>query len=276
MAQEIRIAAIQATSRAANWEEKWQGIDVPHALELLEEAASGGADLACFPELYPLAGLEEIRAAARERNLHVIAGLAEGEPPRWQNTSTLISNEGTVLGRQTKNYPTAVEVDRGVVAGDAFPVFETDLGKMGIVICADFAFFHDGVEAQCRRDADMIFNPALWFALSEAFPHTVIGRHMEYSVPVFGVNVGRPDRRFRDSVFPPAGGFSTACVPPPVRDMDALWEWFCDKPEGIDSTAGFIHTLGAEEDLLFVDLDLEAVRAFPGYFSTRTPVRLGR
>ena len=275
MSRKIRVAAIQATSLAANWDEKWQGIDIPHAVELLEQAASGGADLACFPELYPLAGRGELCEAARKLDVHVIAGLAEGEPPKWQNTSTVISNAGTVLGVQTKNYPTALEVDRGVVPGDAFPVFESDLGRIGIVICADFAFFHDGVEANCRHQADMIFNPALWFALSEAFPHTVIGRHMEYSVPVFGVNIGRPREGFRDSIFPPAGGFSTACVPPPVRDMDELWEWFCDKPGGIDSTEGFIHTLGPDEDILYVDVDIEAVRNFPGYFSTRTPVRPG-
>ncbi len=270
-----RVAAIQATSQAVNWEEKWQGIDVPHAIELLEEAAAGGADLACFPELYPLAGREELCEAARRLDVHVIAGLAQGEPARWQNTSTLISNAGTVLGVQTKNYPTALEEDRGVVPGDEFPVIESDLGRVGIIICADFAFFHDGVEANSRHRADMIFNPALWFALSEAFPHTVIGRHMEYSVPVVGVNIGRPTGKFRDSIFPPAGGYSTACVPPPVRDMDELWKWFCGKPGGIDSTEGFIHTLGPEEDILYVDVDIDAVRSFPGYFSTRRPVRQG-
>ena len=219
MSRKIRVAAIQATSLAANWEEKWQGIDIPHAVELLEQAASGGADLACFPELYPLAGRGELCEAARRLDVHVIAGLAEGEPPKWQNTSTVISNDGTVLGVQTKNYPTALEVDRGVVPGDAFPVFESDLGRIGIVICADFAFFHDGVEANCRHRADMIFNPALWFALSEAFPHTVIGRHMEYSVPVFGVNIGRPREGFRDSIFPPAGDFPR----PACRLRFATW-----------------------------------------------------
>lgn len=275
MGPTMRVAAIQATSRAANWEEKWNGIDTSRALGLLREAAEGGAALACFPELYPLAGLEEIRETARELDLHVIAGLAEGEPPVWRNTSMLVSNAGEVLGVQTKNYPTALEVERGVVAGDSFPVIETDLGRIGIVICADFAFFHDGVEANCRHHADLIFNPALWFALSEAFPHTVIGRHMEYSVPVFGVNIGRPTERFHDSIFPPAGGFSTACVPPPVRDMDELWAWFCNKPGGIDSTVGFIHSLGPEEEILYVDVDIDAVREFPGYFSTRTPARRG-
>ena len=267
----VKVAAIQAASQARNWDEKWGGVDVAHALELLDRAADEGAHLACFPELYPLVGRDELRAKARERGIHVIAGLAEGDRSRWRNTSAVISADGRIIGAQTKNYPTALELDRGVVPGDEFPAFDTDVGRIGIVICADFAFFTDGVESHRRAGADMVFNPALWFALSAAFPHTVIGRHMEYSAPMFGVNIGRAAERFSDSIFPPAGGFTTACVPPPVADLDELWNWFCDKPGGIDSTEGFIRTLGAEEDILYTDVDLDAARRFPGYFSTRSP-----
>ena len=77
-------------------------------------------------------------------------------------------------------------------------------------------------------NVDILFNPAVWFALSEAFPHTVIGRHMEYSVPMLGVNLGRPSESRSDALFPPAGGFSTICVPPQVANMDELWSWFRD------------------------------------------------
>ena len=63
------------------------------------------------------------------------------------------------------------------------------------------------------------------------------------------------------------------CVPPPVTDLDQLWAWFRDKPGGIDSTEGFVFTLGPGEDILFVDIDIDAVREFPGYYSTRLPER---
>ena len=269
----VRVAAVQAVSSAATWDEKWAGVDVPHALALLERAAAGGADLACLPELYPLVGREALRTKARELGIHVVAGLARGPRERWYNTSAIIDPAGTVLYSQTKNYPTAGEVDGGVVPGDTFQVVDTEVGRLGIVICADFAFFKDGVETCKRERADILFNPALWFALSEAFPHTVIGRHMEYSVPVVGVNLGRSSVTFRDSIFPPAGGYSSVCVPPPVSDLDQLWAWFRDKPGGIDSTDDFVFTAGAGEEILFVDIDIDAVRAFPGYYSTRSPER---
>ncbi len=269
----VKVAAIQAVSLARNWEEKWQGVDVAHALSLLDQAAAKGADLACFPELYPMVGQEELCGKARQHGLYVVAGLADGSRDRWHNTSTVIAPSGEVLGAQTKNFPTAVELDRGVVPGALFDVVETDLGRFGIVICADFAFFSEGAETSRKQCADIILNPALWFALSEVFPHTVVGRHMEYSVPVIGVNLARPAEPVADSVFPPAGGFTTACVPPPVTDMDQLWDWFRTKPGGIDSTEGFVFTLGAEEEILLIDVDIDAVRRFPGYFSTRAPAR---
>lgn len=269
----MKVAAIQAGSRAVSFADKWQGADVPHALQLLDQAAVQGADVACFPELYPLVGVKELGAKARELGIHVIAGLADGRPDRWYNTSVIISPAGEIVGRQTKNYPTAGEIDNGVVAGEGFDVFETELGRFGIVICADFAFFNDGVE-KCRAgNADIIFNPAVWFALAEAYPHTVAGRHLEYSVPIVGVNLARPEMSRKDAKFPPAGGFTTVCVPPPITNMDELWEWFRNKPGGIDSTSGFIHTLGRGEDMIVVEIDIDAVRKFPGYFSTRVAER---
>jgi predicted amidohydrolase len=271
--QKLKVAAIQAASRAVSMDDKWAGADVAHALELLDEAHRQGANVACFPELYPLVGEEELSAKAKQLGMCVVAGLATGKRDHWQNTSTIISSSGTIVGRQTKNYPTAGEIDNGVVPGTKFEVFDTEFGRFGIVICADFAFFNDGVETCRKQNADIIFNPAVWFALSEAYPHTVVGRHMEYSVPVVGVNLARPTVAREDALFPPAGGFTTVCVPPQITDLDTLWNWFRTKPGGIDSTQGYIHTLGAGEEILVVEIDIDAVRRFPGYFSTRRSER---
>ncbi|MGN6469759.1 MAG: carbon-nitrogen hydrolase family protein [Rhizobiaceae bacterium] len=271
--RKIKVAAIQAMSLASDFSEKWQGADVEHALELLDQAAAKGADLACFPELYPLVGKEALCAKAKQHGMHVIAGLADGKPERWYNTSVIISPAGEIVGRQTKNYPTAGEIDNGVVPGDTFEVFETDIGRFGIVICADFAFFNDGVGKSRTDNADIIFNPAVWFALAEAYPHVVAGRHLEYSAPIFGVNLARPTKKRNDTRFPPAGGHSTVCIPPAVTNLDELWNWFCTKPGGIDGTADFIQSMGPGEEMMVVEVDIDAVRRFPGYFSTRVSER---
>src|SRR6266849_2853990 len=224
----------------------WNGGDVARAVALLETAARAGAACVCFPELYPRVGEAEICAAARRLGVFVVAGLIEGTRARWHNTATVIGPDGRIL--------------------------ETDIGRLGIVICADFAFFSDGPEALVEQGVDIIFNPSWWFALGEAYPATVIGRHMQYGKPVIGVDIAACSLRLQDADgrlverFPRAGGYSTVCVPPPIASLPELAEWFRTKPGGTNSALGFIQSLVEDEGILYADVDIAAVRRFPGYF----------
>jgi predicted amidohydrolase len=217
-------------------------------------------------------GEAEVCAAARRLGVYVVAGLIEGTRARWHNTATLIGPDGRILDRQPKCYPTQGEIDNGVVAGKGYRVIETDIGRLGIVICADFAFFAEGPEALVDQRVDIIFNPSWWFALGEAYPATVIGRHMHYGKPVIGVDIAACSLLLKDAEgrlterFPRAGGYSTVCVPPPIASLGELAEWFRTKPGGTNSAQGFIQTLGEEEGILYADVDVDAVRRFPGYF----------
>jgi predicted amidohydrolase len=277
MSRPVRIAAIQARPASEDFDDLWAGGDVPRAVALLETAARGGATCACFPELYPRVGEAELCAAARRLGVFVVAGLIEGTRDRWQNTATLIGPDGTVLGRQPKCFPTQGEIDGGVVPGRGYTVVETDIGRLGSVICADFAFFADGIETLCAQDVDIVFNPSWWFALGAAYPGTVIGRHMQYGKPVIGADIAACSLRLRDASghrverFPRAGGYSTVCVPPPVASLGELAAWFRTKPGGTNTAEGFIQTLGEDENILYADVDVDAVRRFPGYFYRAEP-----
>lgn len=273
---QVRVAAIQAKPVSTTFEAMFEGTDVPHAVELLADAAAKGANLVCFPELYPRVGEETLREAARQYGVLVVAGLAEPAwDDRWYNTATFISSDGDVIGRQRKVYPTALEVEAGVIPGDTYEVFETPVGRLGAVICADFAFFDHGVKQLKSQGVDILFNPAYWFALGEAYAATVIGRHMEYGFPVIGVDIAACAlSRVHDGklvqIFPKAGGFSTVTAPPPVATLDELGDWFRQKHGGANSMVGFAKSLGEEEGILLVDIDVDAVRAFPGYFYTES------
>ncbi len=267
----IKVAAIQAKPVSVEFDDMWSGADVAHACDLLEVAARAGARCACFPELYPRVGEEEVRRAAGRLGLHVVAGLIEGTRERWYNTGTIIGPDGEIIGRQRKNFPTQGEIDGGVVPGRGTTVFDTAIGRLGIVICSDFAFFTDGVRALIDGGVDIIFNPSWWFALGAAYPATVIGRHMEYGRPIIGVDIAACSLLLRKDGnvvqrFPRAGGYTTVCVPPPIRDLAGLAEWFHTKPGGINANDGYIQTLGEDEGILYAEIDLAAVRAFPGYF----------
>jgi predicted amidohydrolase len=195
----VRIAAIQARPVSDLFDDMWNGGDVARAVALLETAARAGAACVCFPELYPRVGEAEICAAARRLGVFVVAGLIEGTRARWHNTATVIGPDGRILARQPKCFPTQGEIDNGAIAGDRYRIIETDIGRLGIVICADFAFFSDGPEALVEQGVDIIFNPSWWFALGEAYPATVIGRHMQYGKPVIGVDIAACSLRLRDA-----------------------------------------------------------------------------
>jgi len=268
----VRIAAIQARPVSDLFDDMWNGGDVARAVALLETAAAAGAACVCFPELYPRVGEEELRAAARRLSVFVVAGLIEGTRARWYNTATVIGPDGRILARQPKCFPTQGEIDNGVIAGHRYQIVETDIGRLGIVICADFAFFSEGADTLVEQGVDIIFNPSWWFALGEAYPATVIGRHMQYGKPVIGVDIAACSLRLRDGDgrlverFPRAGGYSTVCVPPPIASLAELAEWFRAKPGGTNSAQGFIQSLGEDEGILYADVDIAAVRRFPGYF----------
>jgi hypothetical protein len=123
---------------------------------------------------------------------------------------------------------------------------------------------------------DIIFNPSWWFALGEAYPATVIGRHMQYGKPVIGVDIAACSLRLRGADgrlverFSRAGGYSTVCVPPPSPPWPSSPSGFRSKPGGTNSAQGFIQSLGEDEGILYADVDIAAVRRFPGYFYRTT------
>jgi len=126
------------------------------AARYLERAARMGADLVAFPEVYaqlalsdpfhhpePSDGgtLEQVRDLAKRHKLLVVWPRVEYEPSRGvRNTAILVDRSGEVLGRYDKMFPTSTELEKGVVPGTEVPVFETDLGRVGMLICFDLNF----------------------------------------------------------------------------------------------------------------------------------------
>jgi predicted amidohydrolase len=124
--------------------------------QLIERAARMGADLVAFPEIYPQLALADpyhhaesalggtlipICDLARRFKVLIVWPRLEYEPSRGvRNTSILIDRTGEVLGRYDKMYPTVTEIEKGVIPGSSVPVFATDLGRVGMLICFDLNF----------------------------------------------------------------------------------------------------------------------------------------
>lgn len=86
--------------------------------------------------------LDRISSLAKEYHVHVVFGMPERDPlypDVLYNSAVLIDCNGVPLGTYRKVHPFADE-KRWCRAGCSFPVFDTEIGKLGIMICWDTAF----------------------------------------------------------------------------------------------------------------------------------------
>jgi len=145
-------------------------------LARMEEAAAAGAQLLVLPECAipgymfgsgdeALPFAEEIpgpSTAVLEREcarlgLHVVCGLLERDGDALRNAAVLVGPDG-LIGTYRKTHLPFLGVDRFVVPGDALPVFDTPLGRIGIEICYDLRF-PEVTRTLALQGADMVAHP---------------------------------------------------------------------------------------------------------------------
>jgi predicted amidohydrolase len=90
--------------------------------------------------------------------MHLVVGLVERDAPLIYNTSALIGPDGTLIGKYRKVALPRTEIEFGVAPGDEYPVFDTRLGKIGMMICYD-GFFPEVARQLSLRGAEIIAFP---------------------------------------------------------------------------------------------------------------------
>jgi predicted amidohydrolase len=157
-------------SRPVKLAVSWGTGDLKYWERWLDAAGARGADLALMPELFN--GIEDPMKAesedgpsrrlmaekARQWKMHV-----SGTTYVWRgdlvfNTAPLFDREGKLVGIYDKNMVYEPELDLGATPGHGFPVFQTDLGKIGIIICYD-SWFPKTVELLALKGAELILFP---------------------------------------------------------------------------------------------------------------------
>jgi predicted amidohydrolase len=97
---------------------------------------------------------------AKQRSTYIVAGIYEREGHTVYNTAVLIDREGRIAGKYRKVYLPIEEIEGGLTAGGDFPVFRTDFGTIGLMICYD-VFFPDPARALARQGAEVLLMP-IW------------------------------------------------------------------------------------------------------------------
>ena len=167
-----RIATIhhrpsQTTSAAAS---------VAQFADLIEQAADQNPDLICLPEGITTVGnpltyvevaesipgptTESLGKLAAAQQCYIVAGIYERADKIVYNTAVLLDRSGKVAGTYRKTHLPREEWEAGITPGDSYPVFETDFGRVGIMICWDVQF-PDPARAMALKGAEILLLP-IW------------------------------------------------------------------------------------------------------------------
>lgn len=192
-------------------------VNMAAAVAMIRDAAARGCDIVVLPECLDLgwthpsarASAEPIPGArsavlcraARETGIYVVAGLTELEDGRIYNAAVLVGPDGRLLHKHRKINILSIASDL-YSAGAHLAAVETDLGTVGLLICAD-----NFPETLClghslaRMGARLILSPCAWAVPADydpvAEPYGELWRNAysalarEHDVVVVGVsNVG--------------------------------------------------------------------------------------
>lgn len=96
-----------------------------------------------------------IREKARQFGAYIVYNFHERDGEDYYNTSILIDRNGNTAGKFRKTHLTVTEFDMGLTPGEEFPVFSTDFGKIGMLICFD-QFFPRTAERLADNGAEII------------------------------------------------------------------------------------------------------------------------
>lgn len=171
-ARPVRIAAVfdrpQATQSPRESIEKF--------IQVISRAVPAGTDVILLPEGATVIGTgkrydqiaetvpgpttDRLGEVARERKAYLAAGLYEREGVAIYNTAVLIDRQGRVVGKYRKVYLPREEVEAGLTPGTGYPVFDTDFGRIGLMICWDVQYT-EPARAMALKGAEMILLP-IW------------------------------------------------------------------------------------------------------------------
>lgn len=156
------------------------------ACRLLAQAGEAGCDIVAYPEdvqgiahygyyyaepdlfadyveRIPGPATDRISEVARKYRMHVVFGTYERIGDAIYNTAVLMGRDGEIIGRYHKvQLP---DVERwSVTPGHSFPVFETEFGTVGMMICYDINF-PEVPRCLALNGAELLFCPTMGYSM---------------------------------------------------------------------------------------------------------------
>ena len=198
--RKIRVAAAQLAIVEGDCAGNWR-----RARAALEQAASGGADLVVFPEMWHTgyayrklpelakdapACLEKVAAIARRCGFFVAGSCAEaGEDGRLYNTACIVGPDGRVRATYRKVHLFGpMKEDRHFAPGSEVTVANLEIGAVGLALCYDLRF-PELARKMALRGAQILLYPSQWPEVRLGHFHTLLAaRAIENQLFVVGAN----------------------------------------------------------------------------------------
>jgi beta-ureidopropionase len=148
----------------------WGTGDIRRWDRWLDAAGAAGADVALMPELFngildPMKAESEngrswtlMAEKARKWKMHVSGTTYVRRGDLVFNSAPLFDRNGTLIGVYDKNMVYEPELDLGATPGEGLPVFQTDMGTIGIIICYD-SWFPETVRLLALKGAELVLLP---------------------------------------------------------------------------------------------------------------------
>jgi predicted amidohydrolase len=103
---------------------------------------------------------ERLAERARKHRTWIAFSIVERKGSELFNTAVLLNREGRIAGTYRKVQLPFEEVSLGIAPGSDFPVFDTDFGRVGMLICHD-ASFPEAARELALNGAEIILMP-IW------------------------------------------------------------------------------------------------------------------
>lgn len=169
-ARKVRLATVY--HRPANTKSAEENL--AQFAELIAQAARQKADIVCLPEGCTMVGTGRkyvdaaepipgpstryLSQVAKKHHLYIVAGLYERAESVVYNTSVLLGRDGSLVGKYRKVCLPREEIDGGLAPGSEYPVFDTDFGRIAMMICWDVSY-PEVARQLAQRGAEVILMP---------------------------------------------------------------------------------------------------------------------
>lgn len=192
---------------------------------LLREASQKECKLICFPEsIIPgLRGVgyevEDYNHSFQKEALEIICALAKQSkiavilPMEWKDklglhlVAFVITENGEILGYQTKNQIDPEEDVFGYVPGASRKMFEINNVKFGIVICHEGWRYPETVRWAARQEASIVFHPQFTGDVNnpQFYNNAMVCRSLENNIYFASVNYALENQQSTTSLISPSG-----------------------------------------------------------------------